>query len=197
MGSHCRRQGPIIDAVVTLGADWGIRGLMVRLNSTWPRGETSMPRSMDGAAAPPPPFPHSNGRPMAGTHFCGGSGGALEGRGGPATVAPAPPTSTRPRPLSRPPSASVTKTFTCGNIKFTVGQNDLGHFCYTNSLPPPPPLCDIPSGCCSFTGPWPVTRSSLRMLRRVAAFCRPLRPVLLPASFPRSRSPVVGVLGLC
>ena len=60
-----------------------------------------------------------------------------------------------------------------------------------------PPLCDIPSGCCFFTGPWTVTRSSLRMLRWVAAFCRPLRPVLLLVSFPRSRSPVVGVLGLC
>ena len=59
------------------------------------------------------------------------------------------------------------------------------------------PLCDIPSGCCSFTGPWTVTRSSLRMLRRVATFCRPLRPLLLLVSFPRSRSPVVGVLGLC
>ena len=35
------------------------------------------------------------------------------------------------------------------------------------------------------------------MLRRVAAFCRPLRPVLLLVSFPRSRSPVVGVRGLC
>ena len=62
---------------------------------------------------------------------------------------------------------------------------------------PPPPLCDIRSGCCSFTGPWTVTRSSLRMLRRVATFCRPLRPVLLLVSFQRSRSPVVGVLGLC
>ena len=61
----------------------------------------------------------------------------------------------------------------------------------------PPPLCDIPSGCCSFMGPWTVTRSSLRMLRRVAAFCRSLRPVLLLVSFPRSRSPVVDVLGLC
>ena len=60
-----------------------------------------------------------------------------------------------------------------------------------------PPLCDSPSGCCPFTGPWTVTRSSLRMLRRVAAFCRPLRPVLLLVSFPRSRSPVVGVPGLC
>ena len=52
-----------------------------------------------------------------------------------------------------------------------------------NCLQPPPPPCDIPSGCGSFTGPWTVTRSSLRMLRRVAAFCRPLRPVLLLVSF--------------
>ena len=59
------------------------------------------------------------------------------------------------------------------------------------------PLCGIPSGCCSFTGPWTVTRSSLRMLRRVATFCRPLRPVLLLVSFPRLQSPVVDVLGLC
>ena len=42
------------------------------------------------------------------------------------------------------------------------------------------PLCDIPSGCCLFTGPWTVTRTSLRMLRRVAAFCRPLQPVMEP-----------------
>ena len=69
--------------------------------------------------------------------------------------------------------------------------------CRASVSSPPPPLCDIPSGCCSFTGPWTGTRSSLRMLRRVAAFCRPLRPVLLLVSFPRSRSPVVGVLGLC
>ena len=34
-------------------------------------------------------------------------------------------------------------------------------------------------GCCFFMGPWTVTHSSLRMLRRVAAFCRPLRPVLM------------------
>ena len=67
----------------------------------------------------------------------------------------------------------------------------------TASKHPPPPLCDIPFGCCIFTGPWTVTRSSLRMLRRVAAFCRPLRPVLLLVLYPRSRSPVVGVLGLC
>ena len=72
-------------------------------------------------------------------------------------------------------------------------------------LPPPssasparlaPPQCDIPLGCCFFTGPWTVTRSSLRVPRRVAAFCRPLRPVLLLVSFPRSRSPVIGVPGL-
>ena len=59
------------------------------------------------------------------------------------------------------------------------------------------PLCDILSGCCFFTGPWTVIRSSLRMLRRVAAFCQPPRPVLLLVSFPRSQGPVVGVLGLC
>ena len=58
------------------------------------------------------------------------------------------------------------------------------------------PLCDIPSGCCFFTGPWTVTRSSLRMLRRVAAFCRPLRLVLLRVSFPHLRSPVVGTPGV-
>ena len=61
----------------------------------------------------------------------------------------------------------------------------------------PAPLCDIPSGCCFFTGPWTFTHSSLRMLRWVTAFCRPLQPVLLLVSFPRSQSPVVGVLGLC
>ena len=55
-----------------------------------------------------------------------------------------------------------------------------------------PPPCNIQSGHCSFTGPWTVTRSSLRVLRRVAAFCRPLRPVLLLVSIPRSRSPIVG-----
>ena len=33
------------------------------------------------------------------------------------------------------------------------------------------------------------------MLRRVAAFCRPLRPVLLLVSFPRSRSPAVWRVG--
>ena len=35
-----------------------------------------------------------------------------------------------------------------------------------------------------FMGPWTVTRSPLRMLCQVAAFCGPLRPVLLPVSFP-------------
>ena len=59
----------------------------------------------------------------------------------------------------------------------------------------PPPCDDIPSGRCFFMGPWTVTRSSLRTLRRVAAFCRPLRPVLLLVSFPRSRSPVVWCAG--
>ena len=55
------------------------------------------------------------------------------------------------------------------------------------------PRYDIPSGF--FTGPWTVTRSSLRVLRRANAFCRPLRPVPVAVLFPRSRSPVVGGLG--
>ena len=59
---------------------------------------------------------------------------------------------------------------------------------------PPQCPCDIPSGCCFFTGPWTVTSPSLRVLRRVTAFCRPLQPVVLLVSFSR---PVVGVLGLC
>ena len=68
---------------------------------------------------------------------------------------------------------------------------------FPHQICPPPPLCDIPSRCCFIMGPWTVTRSSLRMLRRVAAFCWTLRPVLLLVSFLRSWSPVVGVLGLC
>ena len=63
--------------------------------------------------------------------------------------------------------------------------------------PPPPPRVTVRRVVAPLRGPWTVTRSSLRMLRRVAAFCRLLRPVLLPVSFPRSRSPVVGVPGLC
>ena len=49
------------------------------------------------------------------------------------------------------------------------------------------PVCDIPSGCCFFTGPCTVTRSSLRMLRRVAAFCQPPWPALLLVSLPHLR----------
>ena len=62
-------------------------------------------------------------------------------------------------------------------------------------LSPPAPLCDIPSGCCFFTGPWTITCSSLRMLRRVAAFCRPLRLVLLLVSFPQCAGAVLDVAG--
>ena len=82
----------------------------------------------------------------------------------------------------------------CGENAAADLKREMSH---TKLTAPEIPPCDIPSGCCSFTGPWTVTRSSLRMLRRVAAFCRPLRSVLLLVSFPRSRSPVVGVLGLC
>ena len=81
-----------------------------------------------------------------------------------------------------------------------------------------PPLCDIPSGCCFFTGPWTVTRSSLLHVASgccfllaaaagapagvISAFAEP-RGVLglcwmwRDVPFARQRRPVVGVLGLC
>ena len=64
------------------------------------------------------------------------------------------------------------------------------------SLVPRPPCVTFRRVAYFFTGPWAVTRSSLHMLRRVAALCRPLRLVLLLVSCPRSRSPVVGLPGL-
>ena len=102
---------------------------------------------------------------------------------------------TPPDPSIAPTEAGTVPT-EAGRTAFVGGSAAHGER-LQHYLPSPTPLCDIPSGCCSFTGPWTVTRSSLRMLCRVAAFCRPLRPVLLLVSFPRSRSPVVGVLGLC
>ena len=85
----------------------------------------------------------------------------------------------------------VTKRFGMGGLSLL----EVGIAPFSCLTPPPP--CDIPSGCCSFKGTWTFTRSSLRMLRQIAAFCRPLRPVLQLVLFPRSRSPVVGVLALC
>ena len=52
----------------------------------------------------------------------------------------------RPGPRSRPPQAGA----------FRKQVEKIRH-----SDPP----CDLPSGCCFFTGPWTVTRSSLRTLR--------------------------------
>ena len=98
--------------------------------------------------------------------------------------------SNRPQPLWQPPPAACRTASRAASEVPSLLLHPWGGEV-------PIPLCDIPSGCCSFTGPWTVTRSSLRMLRRVATFCRPLWPVLLLVSFPRSRSPVVGVLGLC
>ena len=100
-----------------------------------------------------------------------------------------------------PPCATATVTpalhFPKGKVRCLPSRRTVPKHVSATRSPPPPPPCDIPSGCWFFTGPWAVTRSSLRMLRRGAAFCRPLRPVLMLVSFPHSRSPVVGVLGLC
>ena len=102
------------------------------------------------------------------------------------------PTTRKRLPLKQ--KENCTWPTTRGLTRVQGGEGD-GRGCLAKGGRYPP--CDIPSGCCSFTGPWTVTRSSLRMLRRVAAFCRPLRPVLPLVLFPRSRRPVVGVLGLC
>ena len=63
--------------------------------------------------------------------------------------------------------------------------------------PPPRPPCVTLRRVAVSLRPWTVTRSSLRVLRRVATLCRPLRPVFLLVSFSCSQGPVVGVLGWC
>ena len=69
--------------------------------------------------------------------------------------------------------------------------------------PPPPSSWELKRApCVTFVGllflhgPWTVTDSSLRVLRRAAAFCRPLRPVFLLVSLLRWRIPGIGVLGV-
>ena len=85
----------------------------------------------------------------------------------------------------------VTKRFGMGGVSLLeVGTAPFS--CLT-----PPPRVTFRLVVAPFRGPRTFTRSSLRMLRRIAAFCRPLRPVLQLVLFLRSRSPVVGVAGLC
>ena len=63
--------------------------------------------------------------------------------------------------------------------------------------PPPPPRVTFRWVAVSLRGPGQSPVRPFACCVGVAAFCRPLRPVLLLVSFPRSRSPVVGVPGLC
>ena len=83
----------------------------------------------------------------------------------------------------RYPSVAKEGTQRDASAQATHMQSDGSHAANSHITGNRDPLCDIPSGCCSFTGPWTVTRSSLRMLRRVAAFCCP--PVAAPAPPPR------------
>ena len=77
----------------------------------------------------------------------------------------APPFSPPPRPLSPPPPPLDTGCIVGKNVQEEQGQ---GEDCPWGTLAVDqlcdPPLCDILSGCCFFTGPWTVTRSSLRVL---------------------------------
>ena len=57
-----------------------------------------------------------------------------------------------------------------GRDGFTAGAKGFGIIVRQQSVAPSPPPCDIPSGRCFFTGRWTVTRSSPRVLRRVAVF---------------------------
>ena len=96
------------------------------------------------------------------------------------------------------------KTLSCVPTRVRDGGNidDEDHGYYSSNLPlcvsRCPPCVTFRLVVAPLRGPGrsPVL-NSLCMSRRVAAFCRLLRPVLLLVSFPRSRSPVVGVLGLC
>ena len=108
--------------------------------------------------------------------FCGGGGGVDGGlalKGGEGSAHPPPPSYTSSAALGKRLERFMMHSTTTGAAPTHI------------PAPSTPPLCDIPSGCCSFTGPWTVTLSSLRMWRRVAAFCRPLRPVLLRCFSPQ------------
>ena len=117
-----------------------------------------------------------------GLGVCGGGGGGLLNLAGAAAWGGALPGAAENPAASLGPRATLRT-----HLGFARGPTPLR----VGGWVGPAPLSDIPSGCCSFTGPWTFTRSSFRMLRRVAAFCRPLRPLLLLVSFPPSRSPVV------
>ena len=149
--------------------------LRVRAQGGVVRDGPGCPKSCACATSPPPP----------GMHW---KGGGYPPPGRPAYAQPLSPSrqvpvstalvpdGNRPQPLWQPPPTA------CPTARGTASE-------VPSLLMHPCPLCDIPSGCYSFTRPWTVTRSSLRMLRRVAAFCRPVGWC--------SCCPVVGVLGLC
>ena len=120
--------------------------------------------------------------------FCRRSGGG----GAPGVRSPVRPrgaAATRPRPgvpaPTLPPDARALQTVGGG----ACPRPPHGPVC--------PPRVTLRRVDVSLRGPGRSPVRPLRVLRRVAAFCRPLRPVLLLVSFPRPRSPVVGVLGLC
>ena len=176
-----------------------------------------------GGANAPPPVPRP--RPLHGTGRCCHGGGApptnccrssrtppvplafpWASQTAPALPIPPPLSHCSSPPHTAPAQGSIRKGGGVWNPKVCVPKIAKSIFPFVNFIfshyeiwakgGGTTPLCDIPFGYCFFTGPWTVTRSSIRMLRRVATFCRPLQPVLLLGSLPRLRSPVVGVLGL-
>ena len=131
---------------------------------------------------------HLRGRPQP--KVCGSQFGAAGVQRRPCCAC-APPTPAGSS--ARPPRSALLFRLTswCTHYSYSPGRFcSLPQLCLGVLSPP----CDIPSGCCFFTGPWTVTRSSLCMLRRVAAFCRPLRPVLLVSAFAEPSSWCAGAV---
>ena len=104
-------------------------------------------------------------------------GGGLKGRGGGSGATCHP-------PLPRPPARDHSTGSPCSFVATAGVLTDPVYHQRANGRGLlPPPLCDIPSGCCFFTGPSTVARSSLRMLRWVAAFCWRRRRLFLLTAF--------------
>ena len=111
-------------------------------------------------SAPPPP---------------GGGGGVVPDRDAGSYMNPDTPAKKRENGRKQTPPKTKMDAPNDHNARARTGT----HIITDANIPyrPASPLCGMPSGCCFCTAPRTVTRSSLGMLRWVAAFCRPLQPV--------------------
>ena len=168
-------------------------------------GAPHIPNRQRRRHTPQPPLPPPGGAPVRhpGVPLARPREGGVSGSGGPESPGarrPAPPKGLKGQGPQAPSGTAPRAAPNSGNM----GHGSLGLSasrgvrgggvqegdqrpriqCKHKGTVDPPPPCDIPSGCCFFTGPWTVTRSALRMLRRVAAFCR---LPFLPPTHPQSK----------